>query len=550
MGRRIASRRDFLRLLPLTPASACMASSLLTGSSEDCPASDELALIVAPAELDHDWHERLAEIIADVRGPEITADGPTPSGMFRLRIEDRTHCTSLRKVARDVLEMASQEFPVEVVGADVAFAPGPEIPHTPSGLLKAFSPDAKPDYLGLEFELLGVKCAWARTSGDPQVVVAIIDDGMQLNHPLLEPNLWSNRPEHNGRSKHDDGANGVVDDLHGADFSGASGTGVAYQNSPNEQFRHGTDAAFVAAGRKSQSEACSGVAPDSTLLPVKFYTGGNARDFDLARSIEYAAVSGASIANVSCAIPRYLHACKRAIDFAATHGVLVVVAAGNDTGDLDEHQLFPAAFSLNPRDVPNQIVVMSARNDFSAWQTYSAEAVHLAAPFIARVPADMNGRSDDASGSSIAAPYVAGVAALVKSLNRDWWNYARLRDHLVESGTEHAELIGRNKSGRRVHAERAVLGPIVLPSEGEITWDSSQHPRLRWNMRYDSTTCTSIVVELLADGFATPRVIGNGTAQSLETDLDVREFSNKRGHFRVRSIGSNFQSDWLPVTVL
>ena len=548
---RTSARRRFLRLLlPAAMASLIPAGSSLSAAPQGCADSGGLAVVIAPDGFDVDLHSRLAKLIDETPGPPIEIDGPTPSGMFRLRVQANDQCAGLLEKVRTIQSSAKKAgFAVVLVGNDPSFTAKSEIKHSKS--MKALAVGTKRfDDFGPEFELLGIQDAWRRTTGKPSITIAILDSGLQLDHPLLKDNIWHNITERKGTANIDDDENGVVDDLDGANFAVESGPGIAYRNTDEEILRHGNDSAYIAAGMKSCSERCSGVAHDCTIMAVKFHKGATAQDFDLARAIEYAAISGASIANLSVAVPVPPFATKRAIDFAASKDMLIVVAAGDVTGDLQTQQHFPAAFSLEPAALPNQMVVMSARNDFSLWQTFSATGVHIAAPFKGRVPGDINGAPDDASGSSISAPFVAGVAALVKSLNPGWWTYSRLKLHLIESGTHHTELVGKNICGKRVHAAQAVLGPMSIKDwSADLVWNASENPRIEWSMTYVSAACQEIVVEFKPENSISLETIATGTAQALGLAVDVTQLSGKRGHVRVRSLGSNFRTDWMPVTI-
>ena len=172
---------------------------------------------------------------------------------------------------------------------------------------------------GAAFEWLGVERAWARTRGSSAVIIGIVDAGVQVRSSAAGP-------EHPAR--------------HRATPAAAGEHEIA-----------GTHAAGVAAGRSSDAERFSGVAPDARILPVRFATGAGPQALDLAHAIEYAVEMGACIVNIAPGGELALPAVRRAIQYAAARNVLVVCAAS---------ELCPAPLAPGEDDpVPNQIAVLS-----------------------------------------------------------------------------------------------------------------------------------------------------------------------------------------------
>src|SRR4051812_9800026 len=170
---------------------------------------------------------------------------------------------------------------------------------------------------GAAFDWLGIERAWLRTRGSATVVIGIVDQGVQLDHPLLGPNI---QPDH-------------------AHQSGSAG----------EHDIPGTHAAGVAAGRSSDHEMFSGVAPEARILPVRYTTGHGPQSLDLAHAIEYAVERGAHILNVGQYVDLETPAVRRAVEYAATRNALVVCAA-------PPADAMPTALDEPP---PNLITVVS-----------------------------------------------------------------------------------------------------------------------------------------------------------------------------------------------
>ena len=201
---------------------------------------------------------------------------------------------------------------------------------------------ANPGRFGPAFEWLGVERAWSRTRGSPEVIIAIVDEGVQVDHPLLGPNVERDLAHH--------------------------------PVSADACEIPGTHAAGVAAGRHSEVDNFSGVAPGCRILPVRFAARAGAQALDLAQAIEYAVEMGACIINIAHAADVSLPCVQRAIQYAATRNALVVCPAGADAG-------VPAAED----QAPNVIRVMPVDADCRPLANYPAAAAHLAAPGFARV---------------------------------------------------------------------------------------------------------------------------------------------------------------------
>jgi len=199
---------------------------------------------------------------------------------------------------------------------------------------------------GAAFEWLGVERAWQKTRGSADVVIGIVDEGVQVDHPLLGPNI-----------QHDLAHNPAAGRSHE----------IA-----------GTHAAGVAAGRFSEVEQFSGIAPDARILPVRFSNGVGPQSLDLSHAIEYAVEMGACIVNVAPAYEFAVPAVRRAIQYAAARNVLVVCAAS---------ETCPAPRLQGEDDpVPNQIAVLSVDESGKPLGSVPPGGADLAAPGFAHAP--------------------------------------------------------------------------------------------------------------------------------------------------------------------
>jgi len=252
--------------------------------------------------------------------------------------------------------------------------------------------------------------AWSVTRGSSDVVVAVVDTGVDYEHPALKQNMWSNLAELNGVAGVDDDGNGYVDDIHGVDF-------ITGQPTPMDDEGHGSHVAGTVAGRLDEQNFY-GVAPDVRIMAIKTHnTDGEGSKSSVVKGILYAADMGARVLNCSWGgapeaddFDQLLH---DAIQYADSKGALLVAAAGNASDNNDSGPHYPANYEL-----PNVIsVAASDKLDRKAFfSNYGVRTVDLAAPGLA-IWSVRNGGSGytSLSGTSMASPHVAGAAALLAS---------------------------------------------------------------------------------------------------------------------------------------
>jgi subtilisin family serine protease len=252
--------------------------------------------------------------------------------------------------------------------------------------------------------ITGAQEAWNAGVRGAGVKVAIIDSGVDIAHPQLRSRIYVNTGEVAGNGIDDD-QNGYVDDVSGWDFDGD-------QPIVGDSAGHGTHVAGIVAADHINGNV-RGVAPEAQIIPLDFMDAngqGNLGDAILA--IQYAADQGARIINASWGGAPCSQSLNRAISDLEAKGVLFIAAAGNSGINLDQLPEYPAAFTI-----PSQITVgASTARDFTAgFSNYSFRLVHLFAPGAQILSTYPGARSASLSGTSMAAPFVAGAAALILS---------------------------------------------------------------------------------------------------------------------------------------
>ncbi len=244
--------------------------------------------------------------------------------------------------------------------------------------------------------------AWDITTGSSSVVIAVIDSGVDLGHPDLAAKIWNN-PGETGSGKQtnglDDDGDNYVDDWRGWDF-------VNGDNNPQDDFGHGTHVAGIAAAASNNGVGIAGVSWGARVMPLKVLdSNGNGSESDVAAAMTWAADHGAKVINLSLG-GGPSSVMEDAVNYAYAHGVTVVAAAGN-AGSLGV--LYPAAY-----DHAIAVASTNASNNRSSFSNYGPE-IDLAAPGSSIYSTYWNSGSTYAtlSGTSMATPHVAGVAALL-----------------------------------------------------------------------------------------------------------------------------------------
>ncbi|MFQ5751880.1 MAG: S8 family serine peptidase, partial [bacterium] len=275
--------------------------------------------------------------------------------------------------------------------------------------------------------LINAEMAWDITKGSRDVVIGIVDDGVDWRHPDIVRNIWQNLGEDADGDGHtiefngsywdfdpgdlngidDDDLDGVptsfIDDLIGWDF-------VPGDHDPTSSMDHGTHVAGLASAATNNFTGIAGVGFNCRILPVKGSDDGTGITFGF-EGIKYAVDAGVDIINCSWGGPLFSDFGLDIVNYAHEHDVVLVAAAGNSDADL---VFYPAAYPYV------MSVAATNSNDQKANFSNYGFGIDVSAPGVSLLSTVLNGSYGTKSGTSMASPVAAGVAALVKSFHPQW----------------------------------------------------------------------------------------------------------------------------------
>ena len=378
--------------------------------------------------------------------------------------------------------------------------------------------------------------AWDTTQGSEETVIAVVDSGVDVTHPDLAANIWENPDDPPGGG--DDDGNGFIDDVHGWDFAENDGSLLdANKESDVVGTAHGTHVAGTIAAEGYNNTGVIGVCPNCKIMVLKFMKPVNTDNFpgpdemlgSIAaelKALAYAKQNGAHIVNGSYGSSAYSQQQRSAIAGLLRKGVLGVFAAGNsaldnDIGLLDSNGRpvspnYPASYELpgiisvgasNDRDRYGYFTGCAEQftRNFCSMTNFGDEAVDLVAPGIdikSTIPEQESKDYDVYNGTSMASPFVAGVAGLVRSAD-DSLSPMQIKNKLLRGvdspNTLHSVYSALlnpgsnagwpgvwNKTDGRVNAAGALTAPttVIPATDGSIRGarrvESSQKGSLVW----------------------------------------------------------------------
>lgn len=286
-------------------------------------------------------------------------------------------------------------------------------------------------------------------TGDKNIVVAVIDTGINYNHPDLKNNVWVNPGEIPGNGIDDDG-NGVIDDVYGFNAIDESGD-------PMDDHGHGSHCSGIIGAEGQNNYGGRGVMQEVTIIGCKFLsadgggsTSGAIACLDYLRNLKTRAQNPVQIfaTSNSWGGGPASEALQDAILAHQNEGILFIAAASNDSDNNDIVDTYPADYPLA------NIVSVAAtdhNDELAYFSNYGHRTVHVGAPGVDILSTVLGSDYESMSGTSMATPFVTGLAGMIKANNPDL-SYMQVKNLLMTGGTPIAALDGKTISGRRIRA--------------------------------------------------------------------------------------------------
>lgn len=311
---------------------------------------------------------------------------------------------------------------------------------------------------------IAAPAAWELSTGTEQVVVAVIDTGIDYRHEDLAANVWSNPAEIPGNHLDDD-HNGYIDDIHGISTIDDGGD-------PFDDNGHGTHVSGTIGALGNNARGVVGINWNVRIVAIKFLDSyGSGSLSDAVEGIEYMislkqAGVNLRVSNNSWGGGGFSPSLEQAIARARDAGIIFVAAAGNESSNTDEYPSYPSNY-----DVDNVVSVAAtgSGDTLASFSNYGSQSVDIAAPghdILSTVP----GGYASLSGTSMATPHVSGALALLLSIHPEFTVKEAL-DALYESGEPLSALSGLTRTGRQINLERLMTGvrvplaPVAPPPE-------------------------------------------------------------------------------------
>lgn len=322
-----------------------------------------------------------------------------------------------------------------------------------------------------------VRNAWDKGTGNPEVVVAVIDTGVDYTHEDLVDNIWHN-PKEIPNNNIDDDQNGYVDDIIGWDF-------VSKDNKPFDKYGsftdilnganpgHGTHCAGNVAARGENGKGIAGVAPNVRIMPLRFLGEQGGLISDGIQAIKYAVDNGAKVLSNSWGSegedpddPTNGKALRDAIQYAENKGALFIAAAGNGhqgrgyNNDTDRAPAYPSSYD-NENIV--SVAAINSSGNFGSFSNWGVRSVDIGAPGVKIFSTVPGNRYQDSlgnflgqelnwDGTSMATPHVAGAVALYWSAHPEK-TWKQVKTALLNSVKKTSQMSGKVSSGGQLDVQ-------------------------------------------------------------------------------------------------
>lgn len=296
--------------------------------------------------------------------------------------------------------------------------------------------------------------AWNITKGSKRVVIAVIDTGIDYNHPDLKDNIWVNTKEIAGNNKDDDG-NGYIDDVYGWNANAKNGN-------PMDGNAHGTHCAGTIGAKHGNGIGVAGVMDDVSLMAVKFLSDeGSGSLADAVVAIDYATKMNVDIMSNSWGGGGFSKTLEDAIIAAKNRGILFVAAAGNDGTNNDSAPHYPSNYQV---DNVVSVAAHTNQDSLASFSCFGKRTVHVAAPGFNILSTTPGNNYKVFSGTSMATPHVSGVLGLLIA-EEGRQDVKAVRDRLMATTVPSGAYRKTTISGGRVDAYN-LLTDTRIPRQG------------------------------------------------------------------------------------
>ncbi|MEH1989128.1 S8 family peptidase [Nostoc sp.] len=298
---------------------------------------------------------------------------------------------------------------------------------------------------------------WAHGYTGKGVVVAVVDTGVDYNHEDLTNNIWTNTKEIAGNGIDDDG-NGYIDDNYGWNFADQN-------NNTLDDNGHGTHVSGTIAG-ENNNYGVTGIAYDAKIMPVKALdSSGSGSYSSISKGIRYAVDNGANVINLSLGGASSNRTLESAINYASSKGVIVVMAAGNDG---DSSPDYPARYASKSGIAVGAVDKNNNLADFSN-RSGTNQIAYVTAPGVKVYSSVPNNQYATYSGTSMAAPHVAGIVALMLSANSNLTD-AQVRQIVTETAGNSTQT---TSSSFKISNVSSLASQVIAETAGNNTQTTS-----------------------------------------------------------------------------
>ncbi|MEH2176259.1 S8 family peptidase [Nostoc sp.] len=359
---------------------------------------------------------------------------------------------------------------------------------------------------------------WAHGYTGKGVVVAVVDTGVDYNHEDLKNNIWTNTKEIAGNGIDDDG-NGYVDDNYGWNFADQN-------NNTLDDNGHGTHVSGTIAG-ENNNYGVTGIAYDAKIMPVKALdSSGSGSYSSISKGIRYAVDNGANVINLSLGGASSNRTLESAINYASSKGVIVVMAAGNDG---DSSPDYPARYASKSGIAVGAVDKNNNLADFSN-RSGTNPIAYVTAPGVKVYSSVPNNQYATYSGTSMAAPHVAGIVALMLSANHNLTD-AQVRQIVTETAGNSTQT---TNSSLNISNVSSLASQVIAETAGNNTQTTSSS----FKISNVSSLASQVIAETAGNNTQTTNssfnssnfgsLIGQGITESTRylTPENINSFNN------------------------